>query len=344
MRFGIVLDELFTKHWTPPGHPETAARISALLDAFSRWEHRDLVICSSPVSADPEWIVKVHSDRHFQAVKQTAGASESSFDPDTQAGPESFQTALFAVGSGIKLTEQLLTGEIEAGFLLARPPGHHAETERSMGFCLFNTVAVMGQWAIEKKLASRVAIVDFDLHHGNGTQEIFYARADVLYISSHQYPFYPGTGDFRETGQGHGLGYNLNFPLRAGTGDSFFAHLYEELVAPVLIEYDPDLILVSAGYDGHRDDPLGGMLLSADGYGSVVSVLNQVARQVAEGRILYVLEGGYNLKALADCVIRTIEVSLDRSASASPEREHSEWEAYSGLCKGHFGQYWNCLS
>jgi acetoin utilization deacetylase AcuC-like enzyme len=344
MRYGVVLDQVFTEHWTPLGHPERAERITALLEAFASWKSRDLVIRCSPLPADPDWILKVHTDRHYQLVKETDGVSQFSIDPDTQTGPESFPTAMLAAGSGVKLAELLHKGEIDSGFLLARPPGHHAEVERSMGFCLFNNVAVVAQWAIETGMASKVAIVDFDVHHGNGTQQVFYSRADVLYVSSHQFPFYPGTGDFKEVGQDSGVGFTLNFPLRAGTGDSFHANLYEQLVAPVLIEYKPDLILVSAGYDGCRDDPLGGMLLSVDGYTSLASTLNRIAGQVAEGRILYLLEGGYNLKALADCVFRTIDVTLDPFEVVLSDCQLSEFEAYAQLCRRYFGQYWNCLA
>jgi acetoin utilization deacetylase AcuC-like enzyme len=344
MRYGVVLDEAFTKHRTPPGHPERAERITALLEAFNHWEGARRLIRYVPEPAPPEWIMKVHSERHFKLVRDTADASEVFLDPDTQTSPESFETALLAVGGGVELAERLMKGDIEGGFLLARPPGHHAEVERSMGFCLFNNVAIIGQWVLENGLASRVGIVDFDVHHGNGTQEVFYSRPDVLYISSHQYPFYPGTGDFGELGQGMGMGYTLNFPLRAGTGDSFFTHLYGEFIGPVLREYDPDLILVSAGFDGHLDDPLGGMLLSVDGYAALVSILNCAARQVADNRILYLLEGGYNLKALTDCVIRTIEVSMDPTSVDLPDSQHSEFEAYSGLCRRYFGEYWKCMS
>jgi acetoin utilization deacetylase AcuC-like enzyme len=212
-----------------------------------------------------------------------------------------------------------------------------------MGFCLFNNVAVVAQWVLESDFASRVAIIDFDVHHGNGTQQIFYSRSDVLYLSSHQYPFYPGTGSFQETGQGPGVGYNLNFPLRAGTGDSFFSNLYKDLVAPVVNEYAPELILVSAGYDGFQNDPLGGMLLSVEGFASVVSTLNEVAKQVSNSRILYLLEGGYDLNGLVDCVIRTIEISLSPSTVVLPESQYQEFEAYSELCKRYFGKHWSCL-
>ncbi len=342
-RCGIVLDEVFTSHLTPPGHPERPARVQALLTAFDEWDLSKQVTRFSPGAADPEWILKVHSDQHYQAVERTAGRTLSTLDPDTYTGPDSFQTSLLAAGSGIKLVGLVQNGEIEVGFLLARPPGHHAGVDLARGFCLFNNVAITGHWAIEKGLASRVAIVDFDVHHGNGTQEIFYSRADVLYVSTHQYPFYPGTGAFQEIGEGPGLGFNLNFPLRAGTGDSFYSRLYKELIALVLIEFRPDLILVSAGYDAFVDDPLGGMLLSVEAYASLAVTLNDVARQITGNRILYILEGGYNLSGLVRCVFRTIEVTLNPSSIVIPESQRSEFEAYSNLSRGYFSRYWRCL-
>jgi acetoin utilization deacetylase AcuC-like enzyme len=212
-----------------------------------------------------------------------------------------------------------------------------------MGFCLFNNAAIVAQWVIENNLASLVAIVDFDVHHGNGTQEIFYSRSYVLYISSHKYPFYPGTGELQDMGEGAGLGYTVNFPLQAGTGDSFYTRVYRELIAPILIEFDPGLILVSAGYDAHRDDPLGGMLLSADGFGALSFILNEVSRKVADNRVLYILEGGYNLTALSDCVLRTIETAIDRSEVAIREEQVTEFESYRRSSKRYFSPYWKSL-
>ena len=344
MHYAVVLDEVFTRHLTPPGHPERQERIRSILNAFENWEFRDQVNQIAPCRAKIEWILNVHSDRLFREVEATAGKLDSTLDPDTHTSPLSFETSLLAVGSGVNLTERLLKGEIEAGFLLVRPPGHHAEEDRAMGFCLFNNVAVAAEWAIRSKLASKVAIIDFDVHHGNGTQQIFYTRPDVLYVSSHQYPFYPGTGDFREIGEGPGSGYSLNFPLRAGTGDSLYCRLYEEIIAPILMEYHPDLILVSAGYDAFVDDPLGGMLLHVDAYRVLASILNDVAGKLTEGRILYFLEGGYDLVALSNCVLGTIETTLSPSKPEIPESQGTEFEAYSELCRKFFAQYWECLA
>lgn len=344
MRYGVVLDEAFARHLTPEGHPERAERIESLIHSFENWALADQIIQVPPSPVDPEWILRIHAAEHFQAVKRTAGIADCALDPDTHTSPDSFDTALLAVGSGIKLVELAQKGDLEAGFLLARPPGHHAETNRAMGFCLFNNVAIAAEWAVKNRLASKVAIVDFDVHHGNGTQQIFYSRPDVLYISSHQYPFYPGTGDFVELGEGAGLGYNLNFPLRAGTGGSFYSRLYGELIAPVLTEYQPDLILISAGYDAYMDDPLGGMLLDVEAYQTMVSILDEVARAGTSRKILYFLEGGYNLEALSTCVMKTIETSLKPSVPSIPESQEAEFEAYSQLCKRYFAQHWRCLT
>ena len=344
MRYGVVLDNAFTGHLTPHGHPERPERIETLINALDSWDRKDRISRYSPRRVDPEWILKVHSEGHYAAIKETAGIPECSLDPDTQTGPDSFETSLLAAGSGIRLAELLYGGEIDSGFLLCRPPGHHAESNRAMGFCLFNNVAIVAQWVIENQLASRIAIVDFDVHHGNGTQQIFYSRSDVLYVSSHQYPFYPGTGEFREMGEGPGLGYTLNFPLHAGTGDSFYTRVYREIVGPILIEFNPELILVSAGYDAHQDDPLGGMLLSFDGFEALSSILNDVSSRVADGRLLYVLEGGYNLAVLSDCVLRTVETALNRSEVTVPESQTAESGSYLDSARSHFARHWKCLN
>jgi acetoin utilization deacetylase AcuC-like enzyme len=343
MEYGVVLDDVFTQHSIPAGHPERPERITTLIHAFDAWSESSRVTRYSPVSIDPKWLLKIHTEDHYRAIRETAGDLHSALDVDTHAGPKSFETALLAAGSGIRLVELLQQEAIRSGFLLARPPGHHAETNRAMGFCLFNNVAAAAEWARTKGMASRVAIVDFDVHHGNGTQEIFSSRADVLYVSSHQYPFYPGTGALHEVGKGPGEGYSVNFPVPAGMGDFFFVSLYRELVAPILVEYEPELILVSAGFDAHRDDFMAGMQLSVDGYARLAEILNGVAGRMSGGQILYFLEGGYHLEALADCVLATIETSLGFVEHEIVESQEAEFSLYRAQVKESLGSYWKCL-
>ena len=346
MATGVILDPLFTRHLTAVGHPERPERIVALIEAFDEWPQREAVTRYEPAPIDEKWIVGVHSRRHYELIESTRGQQTSLLDADTPTGPDSFETALQAAGSLVRLVEAMAQNEVDAAFSLARPPGHHAESERAMGFCLFNNSAIAANWAIANGVASKVAIVDFDVHHGNGTQEIFYSRPDVLYISSHQFPFYPGTGEFGELGEGHGLGYTVNLPLRAGTGDSFYSSLYRDLVTPILVEYSPDLIIVSAGYDAHAEDPLGGMLMSVEGYGSLVSILQGAAGE-AGAKIAYLLEGGYNLNALAGSVLRSIEVTLKPGGENVPDIPPSqtvEYEAYREIAKSYLSEYWRCLN
>ena len=233
-----------------------------LLETLVPMRNRQDVTWVAARAADESAILPVHSEEHLRRIMATAGQGPQALDSDTFTGANSYETALLMAGSAIELVELLEAGELDSGFVLGRPPGHHAERDRAMGFCLFNNVAIAAQAAINLGVAKRVAVVDFDVHHGNGTQNIFYGRSDVLYVSSHQHPFYPGTGLQEELGAGEGRGLTINLPLKAGSGDFLYSKLYADLVSPILLEYDPDLILVSAGFDAHEDDPLGGMEVS----------------------------------------------------------------------------------
>jgi acetoin utilization deacetylase AcuC-like enzyme len=340
MRYGIVLDTGFTRHLTPKGHPERPERIAALLEALEKWDRLDELVQIPASTAQEEWIRAVHSPEHLSRIKTTSGKDFSQLDADTSTSADSYPVALLAAGSVVGLVNELTREKIDSGFALIRPPGHHAESNRAMGFCLFNNAAVAAEWAIRKGLAERVAIVDFDVHHGNGTQEIFYSRSDVLYLSTHQYPFYPGTGHFSETGAGPGQGFTANFPLSAGTGDPFYCSLFRDLLLPIVRQFNPQLILVSAGYDAHRDDPLADMNLSTEGFGELVNLLNEVAREVCGGRVVYLLEGGYNLSALCDAVRLTIDTSLKPRKFDIPMGRTDDYESYREVLRSKFSPYW----
>lgn len=343
MRYGIVLDEVFLDHLVPPGHPERPERIQVLLDTLAPLRKRPDVTWLAPKAADESAILAVHSEEHLRRIKATAGQGPQALDPDTHTGANSYKTALLVAGSALELVKSLGAGELDSGFVMGRPPGHHAERDRAMGFCLINNAAVAAQASISLGLAERVAVVDFDVHHGNGTQNIFYERSDVLYVSSHQHPFYPGTGLQAELGTGEGRGFTANLPLRAGSGDSFYSRVYADLVSPILLEYDPDLIIVSAGFDAHEDDPLGGMDLSVEGFVSLTQTLNDVARKTAEGRILYILEGGYSLDGLSQSVLSSIQTCLNgREADISMSQE-TESEEYINRARATFSRYWKSL-
>ncbi len=340
MKYAIVLDEVFTRHAPPSGHPERPDRIRSILEAMAAWKGTDQFESVAPSPLEEEWTRSVHTRAHWQRIRSSAGKPSVQLDPDTYTSSDSSQVALLAAGSVVRLADHLISGNIDAGFVLARPPGHHAGRDRAMGFCLLNNVAIGADFALKALGLRRVAIVDFDVHHGNGTQEIFYSRSDVLYLSQHQYPFYPGSGHFQEVGEGAGRGWTVNFPIRAGAGNSFYCSLFRDFVVPILRQYRPELILVSAGYDAHRDDLLGGMDLDERGFGELVNLLNRTAEEVCEGRILYVLEGGYDLAALARSVMRTISTTLEPESFEIEEDQLSEYAEYREQMKAHFSQRW----
>ena len=258
------------------------------------------VLWIEPRTATREEIELVHPPEHFEVIAETEG-QELSLDPDTYTSPLSFQTALLAAGSCIDLVDAVLDGRAANGIALVRPPGHHAETNRAMGFCLFNNIAVAAAHARRRGLG-RVLIVDWDVHHGNGTQEIFEEDPSVFFISLHQYPFYPGTGAASERGRGAGEGFTLNIPMRTGCGDVDYLTRFREKVVTAGKDFAPDLILVSAGFDAHARDPLGGMRLTTPGFAQLADELLGLARDTCGGKIVAILEGGYDLLALRNCV------------------------------------------
>jgi acetoin utilization deacetylase AcuC-like enzyme len=343
IRVGLTIDPIFCRHESHEGHPERPERIQTLLDLVPHWESLGSLVRFDPVEVEEERVLRVHSLGLLERLQETRAIPRSVLDLDTFAGPDSYPVALLMAGSVTQLVKGQAEGLCDVGFVLGRPPGHHAGTANSMGFCLLNNVAIGAQWALDEDLAERVAIVDFDVHHGNGTQEIFYRTAEVLYVSTHQVPHYPGTGAFEEIGMGSGLGFSVNLPLPGGKGDRFFDALFSVIVDPVLKEFDPDLILVSAGFDGHRDDPLGGMLLTEQGYAQLASVLNRIARATCEGRIIYVLEGGYNLAALAGSVTACIAESFSCSAEVPDSGSLEVLGDYWNRVVGAHANYWPSL-
>lgn len=299
----IVSSPQFEAHVTPPGHPERMERAHVLSAAAARWEGRGAAVVE-PVPASREALLRVHDAAHVDAVAATSGRAVM-LDADTFTSPESYETALLAAGAAIQAADHALDRG-EPAVALVRPPGHHAERDRAMGFCLFNNIAVAAAHASARGV-ERVAVVDIDVHHGNGTQWMFYDSPRVLYVSTHQFPFYPGTGAAGEIGTGSGAGFTVNVPLEAGATDADYDLVYRDAVVPVLEAYAPGLILVSAGYDAHGHDPLASMRMTDAGYAAVVRRLLQAA---PGGRIAFVTEGGYDLGALAACLDATFEEIL----------------------------------
>ncbi|MFZ5470964.1 MAG: histone deacetylase, partial [Myxococcota bacterium] len=238
-------------------------------------------------------------------------------DPDTAMSEKSYDTAVLAAGAAVQAVEEVLAGRASNAFALVRPPGHHAETARAMGFCLFNNVAIAAETA-RRVGAARVLVLDWDVHHGNGTQAAFWKRRDVMYLSSHQFPFYPGTGAPFEIGEGEGEGYTVNCALPGGQGDADYGCVFHELFIPVAEAYRPELVLVSAGFDAHRADPLGGMRVTERGFAAMCSAVKDLADRVCQGRLVLVLEGGYDLDALNDSVRACIEVLSGRRTESFP--------------------------
>lgn len=287
-------------------HPECPERIFALERALSGAGMFADRLIHAPIPAEPESIQAVHSELLIERVQRTAANGGAWMDQDTYVSPASYDIALLAAGAAIQAVDLVMSGDAAQSFSLARPPGHHAEPNRAMGFCLFNNVAVAARHAIERYALSRVAIVDWDVHHGNGTQAIFWEDPSVLFVSLHQFPYYPGSGAQNERGGGRGDGYTLNIPLPAGSGDEIYLKALQEIVVPALDAYQPELLLISAGFDAHRSDPLAQMNLTTDCFAEFARLMQAVANRSCEGRVALILEGGYNLQALGESVVAVI--------------------------------------
>lgn len=314
MSLTLITSEHFAEHHPPPGHPERVERAAIMREVASRWSARGGSVVA-PHPATIEQLARVHAPEYIGLIAETAGRAVA-LDPDTYTSPESHGVALLAAGAVIDAVERVMESPGSV-FALVRPPGHHAERGRAMGFCLFNNIAVAAAHA-RSRGASRVAVVDYDVHHGNGTQHIFDADPTVLYVSLHQYPFYPGTGAANEIGRGSGAGFTVNLPLEVGATDGDYQIAFSEVVVPVLLQFDPSLLLVSAGFDAHERDPLAGMRLTSPAFGAMTMDLRRVAEKCCGGRIVLATEGGYDLRGLSE--------SLE-SAIASLEKPTAELDA-----------------
>ncbi len=306
MRSGLVVDRRYEEHDPGPGHPESPARIRAVLAALADYR-RDGLVHVDPRPATPDELALNHDPQHVARVAATANRPFAAFDADTTTSARSYETAVLAAGGFLALLEAVAARDVENGFAFVRPPGHHALPDRAMGFCLFNNVAIGGRWLQRRHGVRRILIVDWDVHHGNGTQDSFYADPDVLYVSTHQYPFYPGTGAAAEVGAGAAAGRNVNVPLPAGCGDDEYVAAFERVVVPVADQFRPEFVLVSAGFDAHRRDPLAAMTVTEEGYRAMTRLLMRVAERHAEGRLAAILEGGYDLAALQRSMVTVLD-------------------------------------
>lgn len=318
MKVAVLRDPIFREHNNGEGHPERPARLDAVDRALERSSIADALVDLPPRDATEAQLARVHDRDYIRRIAATDGSGFRMLDADTGVGPRSYRAALRAAGAAVTAVEAVVAGEVRRAFALPRPPGHHAERDRAMGFCLFNNVAVAAAHARAILGVERVAIVDWDVHHGNGTQRRFYDDPAVLYVSVHQHPLFPGTGLLEETGGNGAGGRTINLPLPAGRTDRDYRIVFEQVILPVLGEFSPELLLVSAGFDAHRNDPLAGMSLSSEAFRRMTRELLRVAEEHAEGRIVHVLEGGYDPAALSEGVELVFgELTADRL----PERE-----------------------
>ena len=337
----LIHSERFADHQTPPGHPERSERAEVMDVVANRWRARGIEVVA-PRAATREQLARVHDPEHVRRVSETVGRA-AALDPDTYTSPDSYDVALLAAGAAIDGVERVMGASHLAAMALVRPPGHHAERNRAMGFCLFNNVAVAAAHA-RAQGAGKVAIVDYDVHHGNGTQHIFEADPHVLYVSVHQYPYYPGTGAAEEIGRGRGEGCTVNVPLEVGAVDEDYQVAFDEVVVPVVRQFEPDLLLVSAGFDAHERDPLAGMRLTTESFGAMTRALRKVAEECCLGRIVAVTEGGYDLQAHAaslDAAIDALESPLaDPRWPASGIASNRGREAVDA-CRRPLAAFWN---
>jgi acetoin utilization deacetylase AcuC-like enzyme len=316
-RSAVVFDREFLKHDPGFSHPERPERLRCLLalaEGLDRKKFQEL----SPRAARRDEIEACHTNEYIELVESTSKTNRYVLDGDTITCRDSFAVGVLAVGGFLQLLDAIAGGDVDNGFALVRPPGHHALADQAMGFCLFNTVAIGARHVILRHAAKRVLIVDWDVHHGNGTQEAFYDDASVLYVSAHQFPFYPGTGGVHEVGTGAGEGFTVNVPLPAGCADGEYVRVFQQIVVRVAEKYAPEWILVSAGFDPHRRDPLGGMGVTEAGFGAMASLMLEVAERFCQRRIAFLLEGGYDLVGLRGSVATVLEQMNSRQKNIPP--------------------------
>ena len=311
---GFVYHDRFLQHDTGPGHPERPDRLRAISSHLKQktiWtEVHHLLIDSAPEST----VLTVHTQNHIRFIRDSCANGRKILDEgDTHVSSESYEIALLAAGGSLAAVDAVMQGTLTNAFCALRPPGHHAERGRVMGFCLLNNIAIAARYAQRTYGIRRVAIVDWDVHHGNGTQEIFYDDPTVLYISTHQYPLWPGTGTRNEQGSGPGKGFTLNIPMPPGTGESEYLTAFQKEIVPMLDSFRPELILISAGFDAHRDDPLASIDLTEETFGTLTAIIQERAKFNCGGRLVSLLEGGYNLQALSASVEEHLRVLMDLS-------------------------------
>lgn len=341
MPLTLVTSRRFADHLTPPGHPECVQRAEVMQQVTGAARHHGLTVVE-PRPAPLEAIGRVHTDAYVARIRETAGRA-AALDADTFTSPESSDVARLAAGAALMAVDTVLDGAAgQRALALVRPPGHHAERDRAMGFCLYNNIAIAAAHARSRGVA-RVAILDYDVHHGNGTQQAFEDDPTVLFVSSHQYPYYPGTGGPHEVGRGAGAGFTVNIPLAAGATDADCELAYASIVWPILRQFRPELLLLSAGFDGLADDPLGGWRLSVEQVARLTALAAELADEVCGGRVAAVTEGGYDpdgLQAALHAVVAVLDGQVAVTDLPSPDGPAPRGRATVEAVTPHLSRYW----
>jgi acetoin utilization deacetylase AcuC-like enzyme len=349
-RTGIVKDQRYLEHVMDMGHPESPERLKVIYQMLEEKEMKNLVESVTPRAATREELEMNHTSKYIDLIASTAGKPYYRLDMDTSTCAKSYEAALFAAGGFLELIKAVMEGKLHNGFAMVRPPGHHAERDRAMGFCLFNNVAIGAYYALKNFSLEKILIVDWDVHHGNGTQNSFYEDPRVLYFSTHRYGFfYPGTGAATEVGKGKGEGFNVNVPLSTGGSDADYGIIFERILKPIALEYQPQLILISAGFDTHHDDPLGGMEVTEAGFARMTQILMEIANATAQGRLAITLEGGYDVQGESRSVKAVLKElaqvsSLDKKEILEKEKANAlRTERFLNQLKEIQKRYWKNL-
>ncbi len=301
MKTGLATSEFFLKHETGSSHPECKERLSSILEKINVQSYFKELNLIEPRVATREEISLNHNKSYITEFEKKVNSGSGYFDMDTPYSKDSFLAASKAVGAGLDIADKILTSELKNGLALVRPPGHHAVKEHAMGFCMFNNIAITAKY-LQQNGVKKILIYDFDVHHGNGTEESFYDEENIFFISTHQFPFYPGTGKSTDIGGGPGKGFTKNIPLASSTNDTKFIETIKEEIIPIIDNFQPEFILLSSGFDAHKLDPLGGLEISTKGFEKITEILKNKAEEICKGRMISFLEGGYHLEALAESV------------------------------------------
>lgn len=344
---GVVRHPLYLEHRTGILHLENPYRLQSIYNMLENRDFGAALVDIEPRYATLEELLWVHAPRYVDQVLNSAEKAQIRFDPDTVTSPKTYKAAWLAAGGVMEAVKGVLTGHVRNAFALVRPPGHHAERDRAMGFCIFNNEAIGAKYALKTHRSERILIIDWDLHHGNGIQHIFYHDSNVLYFSLHRHPFYPWSGGVQEVGEGEGEGYTVNVPLEAGCSNACYANILRHLLWPIAEQYRPDVILVAAGFDTHHTDPMGSMNVTTEGFGRMTALLMEMAATLCNGRLVLVLEGGYNPQALRDSV-EMVFWELTGSSMINEEEmrqvEDAQYEEIRGAIqqvKEVQGRYWD---